>query len=145
MTNLLCGKLWRQGVLMIYRGPGFLADATYDLAPCPPQPSPVSKLDRRHTGRLKKKDNLLSEEGGGRRGAESYDRKKVWSSINHSILSAEAYTSSEAGLTDNPIFPLNNMTRFYENFTQKHCLPLKFIITVQNGKVTEVKGNMHSL
>ncbi len=28
-------------------------------------PSPVSKLDRRHTGRLRKRDNLLTEEGGG--------------------------------------------------------------------------------
>jgi hypothetical protein len=27
--------------------------------------------------------------GGGGRGAESHDRKKAWSSINHSILSAQ--------------------------------------------------------
>jgi hypothetical protein len=45
-------------------------------------PSPGSKLDRRHTGRLKKSDNLHM--GGGGRGAESYDRKKVYPSINHS-------------------------------------------------------------
>ncbi len=32
-----------------------------------PLPSPVSKLDRRHTGRLRKRDNLLTEEGGRRR------------------------------------------------------------------------------
>jgi hypothetical protein len=54
--------------------------------------SPVSKLDRRHTGRLRKRDNLQTEgrwgggEGSGR-GAESYDCKKSWSSINHSIMS----------------------------------------------------------
>ncbi len=29
-------------------------------------PSPVSKFDRRHTGRLRKRDNLLREEGLGR-------------------------------------------------------------------------------
>jgi hypothetical protein len=57
--------------------------------PLPP-PSPVSKLDPRHTGRLRKRDNMLPgkrEEWGGR-GAESYDRKKAWPSINHSLLSA---------------------------------------------------------
>jgi hypothetical protein len=42
----------------------------YDSAPhpppaqCPlPTPSTVSKLDRRHTGRLRKRDNLLAREG----------------------------------------------------------------------------------
>jgi hypothetical protein len=50
-----------------------------------PPPSPVSKLDRRHTGRLRKRDKLLTGEGG--RGAESYDGEKAWSSINHSLFS----------------------------------------------------------
>jgi len=47
--------------------------------PLPPPPLPVSKLDRRHTRRLRKRDDLLTGEGGrgGRRGAESYDRKKA--------------------------------------------------------------------
>jgi hypothetical protein len=31
--------------------------------------------------------NHPNEEGGGGRGAESYDRKKAWSSVNRSILS----------------------------------------------------------
>ncbi len=31
----------------------------------PHPPSPVSKLDQRHTGRLAKRDNLLTGEGGG--------------------------------------------------------------------------------
>jgi hypothetical protein len=31
---------------------------------------------------------LTGEGGGGGRGAEQYDLKKAWSSINHSILSA---------------------------------------------------------
>jgi hypothetical protein len=35
---------------------------SYDLAPRPP-PSPFSKRDRRHTGRLRKKDNLLTGDG----------------------------------------------------------------------------------
>ncbi len=58
------------------------------LLPLPfPPTSPVIKLDRRHTGRLNKRDNLLTGErrGGGWRGAESYDRQKAWASINHSI------------------------------------------------------------
>jgi hypothetical protein len=33
--------------------------------------SPFSKLDRRHIGKLRKRDNLLSLEGGGRRGGGS--------------------------------------------------------------------------
>jgi hypothetical protein len=54
---------------MIYRGPGFLA---------------VSKLDRRHTGRLRKRGD--GREGEGR--ANSRDGEKGWSSINQSILSS---------------------------------------------------------
>ncbi len=55
-----------------------------------PSPSPVRKADRRHTGRLRKSDNLLTGEGGegGGRGTESFYRKEVWASTNHSILSA---------------------------------------------------------
>ncbi len=49
----------------------------------------LCKLDRRHTGRLRKRDNLLMGEGkeGGGLGAKSYDRKKAWAFTNHSILS----------------------------------------------------------
>jgi hypothetical protein len=51
----------------------------------------ISKLDRRHTERLRKEERQLADGrgGGGRggRGAESYDRKKAWSFKNHSILS----------------------------------------------------------
>jgi hypothetical protein len=35
---------------------------SYNLAP-PPPPSPASKLDRRHAGRLRKRDNLLTGKG----------------------------------------------------------------------------------
>jgi hypothetical protein len=48
---------WPKVYWMIYRGPGFL-----DLAPIPT--SPNNKLDLRHTGRLRKRDNLLTGEGG---------------------------------------------------------------------------------
>jgi hypothetical protein len=61
---------------------------TYDLVLLPPLPSsPFSKLDRRHTGRLRNRDNLLTwGGGGGEEGGKSYDRKKAWSSITHLIL-----------------------------------------------------------
>ncbi len=53
---------------MIKRGPGFLA-VVYDIALSIPPPLPhVSKLDRQHTRRLRKIDNLpMGEwgEGGG--------------------------------------------------------------------------------
>jgi hypothetical protein len=56
---------------------------------CPLPPSPISELDRRHTGRMRKEDNLLTGEGGrGVGGAKSYDDgEKAWSSKSHSILS----------------------------------------------------------
>ncbi len=63
---------------------------SYDVAPRPPpSPSPVSNIDRRHTGRLRMRDKLLTGEGG-RGWGEAYpdDGEKAWFSINHSILSA---------------------------------------------------------
>jgi hypothetical protein len=41
----------------------------------PPPPSSVGKLNQRYTGKLRKRENLLSGEGMG--GAKSYDRKKL--------------------------------------------------------------------
>ncbi len=62
---------------------------SYDSAPSPfpslasPSPVPVSKFVRRHTGRLTKRDNLLTGEGGGgREGAKSYDGE-TWSFMIH--------------------------------------------------------------
>jgi hypothetical protein len=46
----------------------------------------VSNPDRRNTGRLRKRDNLLTGEGGGEEQI-SYHGEKACSSINHSILS----------------------------------------------------------
>jgi hypothetical protein len=62
---------------------------SYDSAPRPPPLSPDSKLDTGAHSKTEKERQLLMGEGGGRggRGAESYDRKKAWPSINHSILS----------------------------------------------------------
>ncbi len=55
----------KQRVLKDYRWPGFLAVA-YDMAQRHPHsPSPVGKLHRRHIGRLRKSDNLLTGGGGG--------------------------------------------------------------------------------
>jgi hypothetical protein len=76
---------------------------SYDLAPSPPShpPSAISKLDRRHSGKLRKKDNLPKgewEEKVGR-GSESCDRKKDWSSINHSILAGGTLFFSMCTLT----------------------------------------------
>jgi hypothetical protein len=47
--------------------------------------SPFSKLDRWHTWKIETAWWREKGQGGGR-GAESYDGKKAWSSINHSIF-----------------------------------------------------------
>ncbi len=47
---------------MIYRGPCFLAVVWFSSSPTPSH-SPVSKLDRRFTGRMRKRNNLLTGEG----------------------------------------------------------------------------------
>ncbi len=65
-----------------------------------PDPSHVSKRDLRHTGRLRKRDMLTGEGAGVGGGAESYDRNKAWTSINHSIFS-DVYFQSEKGF--NPL------------------------------------------
>jgi hypothetical protein len=51
---------------MIYRGAGFLAVVGFGSKSTPSPPThPFSKLDWRHTGRLRKKDSLLTGEGAG--------------------------------------------------------------------------------
>ncbi len=55
-----------------------------DLIPPPPPP-----YCHAHTGRLIKRDSLLTEDGGGGvgGGSKSYDGEKAWFSVNHSIPS----------------------------------------------------------
>ncbi len=59
---------------------------SFDLAARPPLP-PLPSVSRPATHRKTDKDRQLADGSEGGRGAESYDRKKAWSSINHSILS----------------------------------------------------------
>ncbi len=66
--------------------------------PPPPPPHSVSKPDQRvsDTQETETERQVAVGKGGegGGRGAESYDRrKKAWSSINHSILSAKKFLS----------------------------------------------------
>ncbi len=55
--------------------------SSYDLGPPHPLPSPVRKLDRRHTGKLGKRNNLLTggegvDGGGGWREPNQTTEKK---------------------------------------------------------------------
>ncbi len=72
---------------MIYRGPGLLAVEWFgsSFTPLPPLPSVSSTVA--HT-KAKKERQLARRErgGGGGGGANSYDRKKAWSSIIHSVI-----------------------------------------------------------
>jgi hypothetical protein len=79
---------------IMYRGPGFLALLWFGFSHTPyPPKSPVSMPDRRQAGRLRKRATCWRQRGEGGRGSESYDRKKAWSSINHSILSGGRSTT----------------------------------------------------
>ncbi len=64
-----CSEYW-----IINRGQCFLAGRMIWLFGHPLSPSLVSKLGRRHTGRLRKRDNLADGRGGGWRG-------RAWSRI----------------------------------------------------------------
>jgi hypothetical protein len=60
------------------------------MAPPPrPSPSPVNKLGLRHTGRLRKRDKLLTGER--RQGVGGGANKKARSSVNHSLISGLWY------------------------------------------------------
>jgi hypothetical protein len=62
------------------------------LLPHPLPPNPVCKLDRRQTGRpRRKRDNMVTGEvgGGGSVGAKLYNGEQAWSSINYTILSVQ--------------------------------------------------------
>ncbi len=57
--------------------------------PPPPSPSPVPVSELATYKNIEKEGRFADGRrgGGGGRGVDSYDRKKDWSSINHSILS----------------------------------------------------------
>ncbi len=69
----------------------------YDSPPRPPQPPPPPRKHARPaTHRKTEKERQLVDGIGGEgdgRGAESYDHKKAWSSINHSIISCRCAKS----------------------------------------------------
>jgi hypothetical protein len=67
---------------IIYRGPSSLAVVWFGSTPSPFPHSPDSKLPLP----VCRWSRLLAGEGGGGRGAKLFDRKKAWSSMNHSIL-----------------------------------------------------------
>jgi hypothetical protein len=56
---------------IIFRRPGFIAVVGFGSSPTLFPPSPVSKLDQRHTGSLRKRDNLLTGEVMGKELARS--------------------------------------------------------------------------
>jgi hypothetical protein len=60
--------------------------------PFPPLPSESSTGDKQEDRERETSCWREGGEGWGGRGAESYDRKKAWSSINHSILSCVRVT-----------------------------------------------------
>ncbi len=81
-----------RGYWIIYRRPGFLA-----IVPLSPShPSPVSKVDFRHTRRLRKRDNLLTGgRGGSGEGANSYRGEKslvLYKSFNTLWVKVYPYT-----------------------------------------------------
>ncbi len=72
---------------MIYRGPSFLAVVWLATPPLHP-PNLLSERCLSFSVFLCvcRRSSLLTAEEGGERGAKSYDGKKAWSSLNHSIL-----------------------------------------------------------
>jgi hypothetical protein len=74
----------------------------------------LSKLDRRHTGRLRKREMVGGRGGGGGGEAKSHDSKKAWPSINHSILS--------------DLSPLRQ--RVFECFIENHTLSPSYDLAI---------------
>jgi hypothetical protein len=67
-------------------------------------------FERRHTGRLRKRDNLLTGGGKGWGRSQIIHGAKAWSSINHSILSVAENKSAPRkprGLENKYIIKLN--------------------------------------
>ncbi len=82
---------------MIYRGPGFLAVIWFGSSPNPFSPFP-SVSSTGDTQEDEKERQVVDGRGGGQgRGwAESYDHKKAWSSMNHSIFSVRTINNNHS-------------------------------------------------
>jgi hypothetical protein len=74
---------------MIHRGPDSLVVVRFGYTRSPhPPPLPAEALPATLIHAEKERQVAEGKGGGGSvRGVESYDRKKAWSSINHSVLS----------------------------------------------------------
>ncbi len=72
---------------MIYRGPGFLAVVWFIPPPLPSANCLSFSVFLCLAGRAYYRERG----GGGERGAKSYNRKKAWPCINHSILSVRGF------------------------------------------------------
>jgi hypothetical protein len=71
---------------MIYRGPSFLAFVIFGSTPTP-SPSPVNIVSLFLSLPVCRLSSLLRGQGGNGEEPNHTNRKKVWPSINHSILS----------------------------------------------------------
>ncbi len=83
--SIICS---REQLWMIYRGPGFLVVLWFGSSPNRATPFPLSPQQARPAihRNTEKERQLAVGRGGGGWGAETYDRTKAWSSINHSIF-----------------------------------------------------------
>ncbi len=81
LTALVPGRVKQRVLNDFYKAEGQAFSPSYDLAPPPPPPpSHVSKFDRRHTGRLRKRDKLLT--GGGSRIIRRRESLVLYKSFN---------------------------------------------------------------
>ncbi len=92
-------RIVTESIELFIEGHGLSSGRMIWLLAHPLPPSPISKLDRRHTGRLRKRDNVLTGGWGEGEGEEQnqYDRKKAWSSITIKYFLEGQFNSSKSG------------------------------------------------
>ncbi len=95
---------WNREFWMSYRGPGFFAVVWFGTSP----PRLVSKLDRQHTWRLWKRNNLLTGEGG----------KGVGEEPNHTTARKPSPLKSRKAFKINILCPepINNNRKMRNSF-----------------------------